>query len=302
MKAHPQAGKSVIFPFIALLMATLACNINFDDSENNDLSVQQTLVAFQQTQNAVEDQPPQEEEIPEIVVEPTITPTLEQPDVVYEGISFSFNQGIGVGISPTTVQAQNMGPESMPGDTYPTHFVFEFNAYAVSDHFHTPKIIIYPANDYHAMSEYAGNIIDDLKQTLISHPGGGPISNLPFLPMWNAAQIFSAKVSYFEFKNGSGVRFLTMYGQDTYPVDNQSLFYTFQGLTNDGEYYISALLPVTHPGLPDEGQIDDYLSFQENWDAYITDTIAWLEAQEDQSFTPSLEILDAMLASFEINR
>lgn len=302
MNIHPHSRKFTFLACIALILASIACNINFEDEADTDLLVQQTLVAIQQTQNASDSQPSQEEEIPEIVVVPTMTPTLEQPDVVYEGISFSYDPAIALNVLSSTVPAQNMGAESMPGDTYPTHFVFNFNAYPVGDHFHEPEITVYPANDYYAMSEYAGNIIDNLKQTLISQPGGGPISNLPFLPMWNAAQIFSAKVTYFDFTGGSGVRFLTMYGQATYPVDNTNMFYTYQGLTDDGAYYLSAILPVTHPGLPNEGQIDDYWEFEQNWDTYISDTIAWLEAQDPQSFTPSLELLDAMMASFEINR
>ena len=313
MNTHPHPQKYALLSLIALLLASMACMINLDEDGGKELSVQQTLVSIQQTQNALNAPSSQEEEIPEVLPEPTITlpevlpeptitPTIEQPDVIYEGISFSFNPGIAASISPSTIPAQNMGEESMPGDTYPTHFVFEFNAYAVSDHFHTPKIIIYPVNDYQVLSEYAGDIIDNLKQTLITRPGGGSISHLPFLPMWNAAQLFSASVSYFDFENGSGVRFLTMYGQAIYPVDNTNLFYTYQGLTNDGEYYISAVLPVTNPGLPDEGQIDDYLAFEENWETYLADTIAWLQAQDPQNFSPSLDMLDAMMASYEINR
>ena len=130
------------------------------------------------------------------------------------------------------------------------------------------------------------------------------ISDLPFLPMWPAAQIFSAQVGYFNFQNGSGVRYLTMYGQAIYPVDNQNLIYTYQGLTNDGRFYISAVLPVVHLGLPDDGssQIDDWMAFENNWETYINDTVNWLNVQDPGSFFPGINLLDAMMASFKVER
>ena len=128
------------------------------------------------------------------------------------------------------------------------------------------------------------------------------MSSLPFLPMWPAAQVFSARVEYFDFQNGSGIRYLTMFGQALYPVDNQNLFYTYQGITDDSRYYIAAVLPLMHLGLPNEGQVDDWVAFEANWENYLADTIAWLEAQDPNMFFPSLENLDAMMASFEINR
>ena len=127
MNAHSHYQKYALLSLITLLLASMACMINLDQNGGNELSVQQTLVSIQQTQNALNAQSSQEEEIPEVLPEPTITPTIEQPDVVYEGISFSFDPAIAASVSPTTIQAQNMGEESMPGDTYPTHFAFYFD-------------------------------------------------------------------------------------------------------------------------------------------------------------------------------
>jgi hypothetical protein len=93
-----------------------------------------------------------------------------------------------------------------------------------------------------------------------------------------------------------------MYGQALYPVDNSNLFYTYQGITSDGRYYLSAVLPISHPGLPDKGQVNDWYAFDEGWNTYITDTIAWMESQNGSSFSPSIDQLDAMMASFNIDR
>ena len=310
MKSRPQSHLMILIALFSLILASLACTFNFDNNSGEDLSIQQTLVALQLTQTALEDKLSVETIPPEDVIQPGVPtdeePTQESPevtpDVSYEGISFSFNSNITGGVIPTTIQGQNLGEEVMPSETYPTHYTFNFDAYAVSDHFHTPIILVYPVEEYRAISPYAGDVIDNLKQTLINHPGAGSMSDLPFLPMWNAAQIFSAKVEYFDFQTGSGLRYLTMFGQALYPVDNQNLFYTYQGITHDGRYYICAVLPVSNVGLPDEGQITDWIAFEENWNTYIADTLAWLEAQDVENFNPPLSSLDAMMESFEINR
>ena len=313
MKTKSPSLSIVMLSLILTLIVTMACSLGtvIQESESEDASIQQTLVALQQTQIALDNQmssktlpptEPQETTPIEVPTNPLEEIIEEQPDVLFEDISFSFDPSIATSIFPSTIPEQNFGDDYMPGDTYPNHFEFEITGYAVPDHFHDPIIRVYPVEEYRAISTYAGNIIDNLKQTLITRPAGGSPSSIPFLPMWNAAQVFSAKVAYFDFQNGSGIRFVTMYGQALYPVDNQNLFYTYQGITSDGRYYLSAILPITHPGLPNQGQIADWEAFNANWQPYINDTINWLVSQEDNGFTPSLEYLDEIMASFKINR
>ena len=308
-----------------IIFASLACSSGSDNGDG-DISIQQTTVALQITQTAMavsiqdDQQAPAEPEEPEVPDEPEEQPPVEEPvdepvdvpeeapedppDVVYEGISFSFDPQIAGGIAPTTIPGQNLGEGYMPSETYPTHFEFGFSGYGVLDHFHTPKILIYPVDEFRTISPYTSDIIDRLQQTLISKPAGGTMSDFPHLPMWNAAQMFAAKVTYYDFKNGSGVRFLTMYGQDVYPVDNQNMIFTYQGLTSDGRFYISAILPLGRLLLSFDGSsvMGDYMAFHENWDTYIADTVAWLNAQDPANFFPDINKLDEMMASFEINR
>lgn len=131
------------------------------------------------------------------------------------------------------------------------------------------------------------------------------MSEMPFLALWPAAQLFSAQVSYFDFQYGSGIRFLTMFGQDIYPVDNTNLFYTYQGITQDGKYYISAIIPITLTGLPDDGSVligDDYSEFYDNWDSYLANVLRFQGEQSLDSFNPSLHLLDEMITSILIDR
>jgi len=290
---HQKPILFVILPMLLLLFSSLACGLNLGSSSNEEsIQLEQTRVALQQTQAALDT----------LTQDSAPTEQPPTPDVSYEGIRFSFNESIAAGISPAIIPGQNLGEDYMPGDTYPTHYEFSFNSYAVGNSFHTPLIAVYPVAEYRSISSYASDEIDNLQSALADHPSGGSVSDLPFLPIWNAAQIFSAKVTYFDFQNGSGVRYLTMYGQALYPVDNQNLFYTYQGLTNDGQFYISAILPVTNAILPDDGGtiVDDWLEFENNWDTYMIGALQTLNGQSDNNFNPNLVLLDEMMASFSI--
>ena len=106
-----------------------------------------------------------------------------------------------------------------------------------------------------------------------------------------------AQVRYFRFQNGEGVRFLTQYGQAAWPINNDDMFYAFQGLTDNGEFYISAVLPISHPGLPDPESVTMDESFYENFMNYVEITEGQLNAESPDSFMPMLSVLDSMIES-----
>ena len=303
MKIQTHSFKIVLLTLLITVSASMACAINLNNSNGGeDISLQQTLVALKLTQTALENQ------IPPTEIPPTESaPTEEQPatpDIIYEGVSFSFDRSIARGIFTATIPEQNLGDDYMPGMNFPTHFEFTFESYAVNDPFHTPIIRVYPVDEYRAISPYVSDSIDDLVRVLDNQAPIGMMSGMPFLPIFPAAQFFAAQVEYFDFQNGRGVRYLTMYGQGLSPVDNRNLFYTYQGITNDGSYYVSAILPVSHTALPDNGddEVDDWEALAENWETYISEITQWLDLQEHASFTPNLSMLDLMMASFQINR
>ena len=126
---------------------------------------------------------------------------------------------------------------------------------------------------------------------------------MPYLPLYNAAQVMHAQVQYIDFKNGVGVRYLTQFDQAILPINNHELHYTFQGLTADGKYYVAAVLPVNLPVLPEDESVDlnnPPQNFVEDFPKYLSDTVAMLNGQSPGAFTPDLSQLDAMIESIEI--
>src|SRR5690606_24028253 len=64
---------------------------------------------------------------------------------------------------------------------------------------------------------------------------------LPMLPAIPASQVFRIQPTLVDFEGGRGVRYLTYYTQAPSPITDRDIFYTFQGVTDDGAYYISAI-------------------------------------------------------------
>jgi hypothetical protein len=296
----------------ALLAATLACNLS--DSGQRAEPVQQELelaatqLAIEITQQALAEQQAQDQPAVPTQPPPTATgPQKEQPsispNVSYEGISFYRDPALAGSVDMLTIPEEQGTADAPLWTANPTYYNFTFGSYLPQGTFHQPELYVYPLADYIALAPEVAAIAYDLQQILASQPGEP--GEIPFLPFFNAAQFFQAQVAYLDFQSGSGVRFLTMYGQSTWPVDNYSLFYTFQGLTSDQKYYVAAIFPVNHPDLPDDGSEvvgDDWLGFDENFPNYLEDTAAQLDAYPADSFTPDLTQLDALIQSIQIDR
>jgi hypothetical protein len=150
------------------------------------------------------------------------------------------------------------------------------------------------------MSDFAQEEMEKLQALLQTRPPA-PEGQLPLLPLINAAQVFHAQVKYLDFQNGSGVRFLTQYSQDIFPIVNQHLFYTFQGLTQDGAHYVVAAFAIDAAGFPDEPDISDWEAFSAGYEDYLAETTNQLDALSSDQFEPDLALLDSVIQSLRVS-
>ena len=173
----------------------------------------------------------------------------------------------------------------------------------LSDRFFTPKIAIYPVQKF---IELLPDAIPADVSTLQALLGGGPTGSkgLPFLPNFNAGQEFFAEYKVAAFVNGNGIRYLTQYAQFFDPINNHELIYTYQGLTSDGNYWISAILPISNPILPADGNTPPNgqtpEQFGNNFTTYIADLTSQLNSQPSESYSPTITMLDALVTSIVI--
>jgi hypothetical protein len=298
---HKKAFLTVLF---VLMLVSLSCSLSAP-------ATQAVAPQIPKTNPTGTSQPPvvaatQAVAPPTAAPEPTqeimpTEPSLPQAD--FGGVTFIYDPQLASSVSGEEMPAINEG-QGAPWEIAPAYISFNFDGYPVSDSDHTPVILIWPVTDYEKVSDSAAKEIADLRQVIAVHPQTFSNNGLPFLPTWNAAQVFYSKLSYFPFSNGQGVRYLTMYAQNFATVNNKVLFYTYQGLTSDGKYYISAILPVTNAILAPDETIPggDFDKFSQNIKTYIADMHDKLDAQPDDAFVPSLTLLDNMIKSIAIKK
>lgn len=233
--------------------------------------------------------------------------------VAFPGGRLVIPPGLASGASSETVPAA-ASDESMPWwGTWPEHVVVELEGYALQGTFHKPEILIYPANEYAALNQSVAGGLQELRDQL-ANPGSlsGP-DVPPSVPFFNAGALIGAKAEVISFQAGQGVRALTEYAQYYAPINNNDLFYHFQGLTSDGKWFVVAILPLTSPMLaagstesdvapPGGVPFPGYDSVDENtWQTYYQAITDLLNATSPGQFDPTLTTLDAMMQSLDLS-
>jgi len=235
---------------------------------------------------------------------PTYAPIqITEGRIIYEGVSFLLDPAVAAGASGRTVPENPGTPDGPYWEVNPQYVNISLAGYPLAGTFFSPAISIYPVEDYRRLDPRSGETLDDLENLLAEEPAGE--NQIPFLPVMNAGQVFHSNVQYLDFHNGSGVRFLAIYAQYPAPVNNQDLFYTFQGLTADGRFFVSVILPVNHPSLPADLNAlsqSEMEAIAQDPETYYRDMAATLSAWPGDGFKPDLAKLDALIASLAIER
>jgi hypothetical protein len=198
-------------------------------------------------------------------------------------------------------------PEPEPGlGAEPANVRFRFDDDKLSGYVTSAErqIVIYPAPAFRELfvkaGEGKGNPVDALRALLKK---GKPAGEIPILPPADAVQVLKTRVKLLSFRGGKGFAFLTTYSQDTVPVANDALFYTFQGLTDDGRYWVAVYYPVNASVLPktvqDSPEAKDYKAFEARYKTYLKKTARALDDPKTV-YTPDLGKLDALVRSIEI--
>lgn len=196
----------------------------------------------------------------------------------------------------------------------PEHLVYGFNGESVESFAGVyPQVRIFPIEQYTAMYEAVGNTaiteyIAALQQQIVEGSTDVPMDMsqpLPFLPIFNAAQDLAANVKYVEFNNGNGYRFITHYGQAADAFLSGQVFYAFQGITDDRQYLVVMLYPLTTDLLPETyndvpQEVFDGIMDGTGFEEYRQATITTLDTATTDQFTPNLDTLDAMMGSMTI--
>ncbi len=254
------------------------------------------------------------------------TQVFQEAKVDYRGVRFNYDKSLASEVTAKIVEAQVASAEnSGPGDTiYPTHVAFELvGTYPPKPtSFIGSEIHVYPVREYKqafapdpkAAREVSATIVR--LQRILSTRDLAFKGEVPLLPLPDGYLAFRAHTAFLRFKQGSGMVFLTQGQQDEMPVNNQSLSYEFQGLTNDGRYYVTAEFPVAAPFLAYDRdtanyggsvkesscyQCPDHARFMREYRAYVRTISNKLEKLPPDKFQPSLKLFDDLITSIEVD-
>lgn len=168
------------------------------------------------------------------------------------------------------------------------------------------QVYIARVQEYEAAADFAPGIIADLQRLNDSiNNFSDCVPELPLNEFFRVCdhQQFNSNLKHLDFENGSGTRFVTVYGiQDMAPVDNEHLTYVFQGLTNDGKYYVKAIARVAHVQLPENGEIPSEVYAATDF-SVVERYFGSIEQQLNQGesdFSPTLGWIDAFLKSLRV--
>ena len=244
-----------------------------------------------------------------------------------QNISLSYGSLLAPWVEATTVPEVPVSDQIMFAESHPVYAQFRFPGFQGGRLYDLPilppenrvaQVMVFQTADFPGFGgDNPQGFVNQL-QALIDRLEAGieparcaqPITGepaLPFLPWVNSRQSFCAQPQILEFSNGRGIRYLTHYAQGASPVLDQQVFYTFQGLTDNGKFYVSALFPVETgifptelPPCPKCGE-PNYDLFAD-WLAVVTEQLNNLNAQPEDDFVPSFTVLDELIQSIQIGQ
>jgi len=158
--------------------------------------------------------------------------------------------------------------------------------------FNEPHLLIYPMADYVALfpkdRKTAFNKRIAVIKKIIATKSTKGVQEIPVLPESDGHEFCHDQEKYLKFNQGagSGVSYVTVYGNGDPPVNENDFFYSFQGLTADGKYYVAFYWPVKATGMPK--------------DLPLAKSEKYLQTLSRAKYSPSLDVLDKVVSSITI--
>ncbi len=234
-----------------------------------------------------------------------LTPT-DQTGLSYTigNINLIIPEELATGASAiTTVDVEYPYINPSSGDM-PSHTVIQLDGYSLPKSNRSARIIIFKAVEYAGYTSKTSEIITALQNL-------PPDAGQPF-PEALTTTFYAQSVSL-NSKTTHGIRYLTQVMDAFVTINNWDLFYYYQGLTTDGQYYIEAILPINLGFLPLDNSMNavlppegipfpfDNLGDIDARNAYYDAVRNKLNATAQSDFQPALEVVDAMVKSISVH-
>ncbi|MBK6645728.1 MAG: hypothetical protein IPG44_08230 [Anaerolineales bacterium] len=266
--------------YLPVLFIILACGATAPAATQSvDTMVTQTLQALTSVPAAT----PQPEQI---TPDGTRVETAEISLLIPNGVA---NDAASASVTDVELPYINPGSGDMP-----QHIKLTLDLYALSNTSLEPQIMIFRSNEYSGYSELTALMIGEIQS--MQYSDGQPLPE-------HLGSDFSAQIHGLNFQNGHGVRYLTQVMTNFTPINNRDFYYYYQGMTDDGKFFVQAVLPVNAAYLPADDNPNtplptDGIPFStEDFGGYLNAVTLKLNSADSFSFSPYLNQLDMMIES-----
>jgi heat shock protein HslJ len=232
-----------------------------------------------------------------------LSPDFIQLDL--QGLAQSYEWEVIPGTSIST------GPG---GQGFPDHIVLEFDGESTLELPYSEWRILYLFPTQATIDLYNASGIDSVSQQVerlqelivqADNRQETPDGTMPLLPPPGSLMDRWVQFSDLNFTHGQGVRYVSdsPFRQSIGVWTNETTDYYYQGLTEDGRYYISFKWPVSTALLPNtlsdasEELTQRASSSRESYDQYESSLKTDLNALTSAEWSPDLSRLDALIAS-----
>ena len=289
-------SKYVVLPVVVfVLLAQLACSLvggltPDEDTRSVDIGVEEAA-------------PPEAEapaKEPDAAEQDEAPPPTEEVFFEQDGIRLYYDPQLVLDVEPPTETILASSGDEMYGIPHPAYV--HFNLYMEQ-----AQVYVAPIQEYKDSDDFAAATISEM-ETMLNQKPPAVEDCVPELPLSDFFRVcdhqqFTSNIGYFDFQNGSGVRFVSVYGiQDMAPVDNEHLIYVFQGFTDDGKYYVKVIVRLLHSQLPEIGEIPediyaatDYTVVEQYFEGF-----EHMLNDSEEDFSPTLEWIDAFIESLRV--
>jgi hypothetical protein len=231
-----------------------------------------------------------------------------QTQFTFQGVSFDCNSQIGSKIEVTEFSKSPLLDDSdKPGYVHPSYLSFKFKneeGKQESETDYVSEISVYPIEEYSQMysisehyRQYFDKEVNSLKE-LLSKRSAHLKGHNSFLGATDGQFGFKSQLKYISFKNGKGVGFVTQVQIEVTIINNEELVWAFEGITNDGKYYVRAIFPIRASFLPEKATDDfedyslsDYSRLSKRNEQYLSLIRKRLDSLPSNQYQPSLENL-----------
>jgi hypothetical protein len=235
------------------------------------------------------------------------------PATALEPTKFALNPaGIARRLTKVVAPAVAYVPDSPPQlNGLPTRIQYTFDRDRLPDYYSplNRQMLILPIAEYRALYDSRPDdqaafdkIVADMQNLLAARPVTVS-GEIPFLPQVGASQALKTRLAYLDFEGGSCVRFIAAYRQDVSPFTDADTFYTCQGLSSDGKYWVSFTAPIASTALPanaDRVTPAMQKEIEADYAGYVARTEEAINRLGVRNFRPFLNRLDNVVKSLTI--